>query len=193
MERLGRWPVSLWCENPLFCCGSDCVALAHDGGVCVLICDRCNAETSIPADRKLDGKYISRPALLDDGRIALFQGFNRWCSRCSLCTTDLNGHVIESHTVPEGYSCCDCDTVEVSGRYIALCHKISGGVTIYNQADLSLVGQISDLELRQGSEGNPPADLLFISNEELFVGTWERLFLYRMIPEKPDCKPAQRL
>lgn len=36
MERLGRWPVSLWCENPLFCCGSDCVALAHDGGVCVL-------------------------------------------------------------------------------------------------------------------------------------------------------------
>lgn len=94
--------------------------------------------------------------------------------------------------MPEGYSCCDCDTVEVSGRYIALCHKISGGVTIYNQADLSLVGQISDLELRQGSEGNPPADLLFISNEELFVGTWERLFLYRMIPEKPDCKPAQR-
>lgn len=228
MERLGRWPVSLWSENPLFCCGSDYVALAHDGGVCVLhlpsmqcrdvyscpdsepriagcrdgklhiitipykkrrggivyaVVDvQGNVHSQIPADRKLNGRHLSRPALLDDGRIALFQGSNRWCSNSALCTIDLHGHVIESHTVPEGYSCCDCDTVAASGRYIAFCHEISGGVTIYNQTDLSLVGQISDLELRQGSEVNPPANLLFVSDEELLVGTWERLFLYRIMP-----------
>lgn len=36
MKHLRKWPTQFWREGPLFCCGPDCVAAAHDGGVCLL-------------------------------------------------------------------------------------------------------------------------------------------------------------
>ncbi len=136
------------------------------------------------SDRKLNGLHFSRPVLLDGGTIALLSSAGSQClvpGGSSLYTIDPSGHVTESKTVPKTYSCCPCDAAAAFGHYLGFTHSAPphNGVTLYDAADGSFVGQISDAELRQGSDANLPSCLLFLSEEELLVGTWKGLFSYR--------------
>lgn len=232
-KQLGKWPTQFWREGPLFYCGSDCVALAYNDGVCLFdlhagrfeeiyacpgrehwIAGCQDGKLRIPtiayrkrwqnfgyavvdlqgnvhsqcfSDRKLNGRRFSRPVLLDGGTIALLSSASPRClfsGGNSLYTIDLGGHVAEYKTVPKTYSCCPCDAAAAFGRSLAFAHSAlsHNGVTLYDAADGSFVGQISEAELRQGSDVNPPSCLLFLSEEKLLVGTWEGLFSYRMVP-----------
>lgn len=233
MKHLGKWPTQFWREGPLFYCGTDCVALAHDDGVClfnlysgqfeeVYACPgrehwiagcqdgklyiltiaykkkwqnfgyavvdlQGNVHSQSFSDRKLNGLRFSRPVLLDGGTIALLSSASPQClvsGGNSLYMIDLSGHVTEFKAAPKAYSCCPCDAVAAFGRYLGFTHSVPphNGVTLYDVADGSFIGQISDAELRHGDDVTPPSCLLFLSEEELLVGTWERLFLYRMVP-----------
>lgn len=229
LHRLGQWPASLWRESPIFGCGQNYVALAHDEGVClfdlqsrqfkdVYLCPGRSAEIAaykngklhmityaftkdwqkiqrvaidlqgntydiVEADCKLDVSNISRPVLLENNTIAFFAVFRRhiFTPDKSICTIDCNGHVVKSQSVPANYPITGCAAISVSKRYIAYAHMVSPhGVTMYAQDDLSLMGQITSGELWQEKNISPPSSLLFLSDAQLLIGTWDALFLYQI-------------
>ena len=144
-----------------------------------------NVRSQSFSDRKLNGLRYSRPVLLDGGAIALLSSAGSQClvpGGSALYTIDPSGHVTEFRAVPKAYSCCPCDAAATFGRYLGFTHSTPhNGVTLYDVTDGSFVGQISDTALRCGDDRTPPSCLLFLSEEEFWIGTWEGLFSYRMV------------
>lgn len=145
-----------------------------------------NVRSQSYSDRKLNGLRFSRPVLLDGGTIALLSSASPQRlvpGGSALYTIDSSGHATEFRAVPKAYSCCPCDAAATLGRYLGFTHSTPhNGVTLYDITDGSFVGQISDTALRCGDDITPPSCLLFLSEEEFLVGTWEGVFSYRIVP-----------
>lgn len=141
-------------------------------------------------DRKINTTDISHPMLLTRNRIGIFitQGQSTAFQGAGVfCVIDSLGHIIESKVVPKGYFICGCSIGASSSRYIALPHETSPhAVTLYDQENQFYVNLISEAELRRDGGINPPASVLFLSDEELLVGTWRRLYLYQIFSAQEE-------
>lgn len=69
-------------------------------------------------------------------------------------------------------------------RYIAHVFNNSKNLLLFRLSDLSYAGKIDDCDLSERSECNCIATTLFLSDEQLVVGTWNEMLLFRIVDEE---------
>lgn len=100
-----------------------------------------------------------------------------------LITVDLFGHIIaEGDHLPDPWNPVMNNTGSQSpSNYIATdCGLDPASIALFNKNDLSLVHLIEPNQIWLRRPNNYPSSIVFSSDNELIVGTWEEILLFRI-------------
>lgn len=130
------------------------------------------------ASEKVVLRQYSLPILLSNGTIALLSAPSWFGKFGTISIFGPDGHMEKYDIIPKEYDVSGC-RVASSEKYIAVAHEVCPHrVTIYVYNPCTYMSCIEEGILCGSLDINPPSDVLFLSENELLVGTWERLMLF---------------